>query len=87
MRIALIAAAAHTDRRKWCDFVGDWIMELSFEEMTREECVQLLGEAQILCLLEPHLWPTVAKADAALSALLQSFAASGGSRNQTSLSR
>ncbi len=75
MCIALIAAAAHADRGKWCDFVGDWVTELSFGEMTRVECVQLLEELQTLRLLEPHLWPTVAKADAALSALLQSFAA------------
>jgi hypothetical protein len=75
IRIALIAAAAHSDRRKGCDFVGDWVTELSFEEMTKGDCAELLAEVQTLCVLEPHLWPTVARADAALTAFSQSSVA------------
>lgn len=33
----MVAAAAYAEPERWCDFVGEWITELAFEDMTSEE--------------------------------------------------
>src|SRR5947209_8028066 len=35
-RIALVAAAANNELPAWSKFLGDWLAELAFAEMTRE---------------------------------------------------
>jgi len=74
-RIAMITAAAYSDKSKWCKFVGDWQIELAFEDMTRETAATLMRRLQILCQLEPQLWETCARAEAACSAFVASVAA------------
>jgi hypothetical protein len=75
MRIAMIAAAACSHHSKWCEFVGDWLTELAFENMTREAVVILRQRIHVLCHLEPHLWETCARAEAACTAFVASRAA------------
>jgi hypothetical protein len=75
LRIAMIAAASHQGKADWCKFVGEWLTELSYEDMSREKAIMLYRHVQVLCQLEPNLWETCARAEAALSAYLQSSAA------------
>jgi hypothetical protein len=75
LRIALVAAASHPDKAHWCKFVGDWLIELAYEDMSHEKAVNLYQLVGILSLLEPNLWETCARAEAALAAYVQSSAA------------
>jgi hypothetical protein len=75
MRIALVAAAAFQDSTNWCRFVGEWLTELAFEDMTLEKAETMLAHIHILCQLEPLLWETCGRAEAALSAFGKSIAA------------
>ncbi|MDF0585042.1 hypothetical protein P0R28_36695 [Bradyrhizobium yuanmingense] len=72
MRIALICGASHTDKPQWCKFVGDWLTELSFEDMSRETALNLHEHIRLLCKLEPDLWETCGRAEAALAAYIKS---------------
>lgn len=72
MRIALISAAAHADKPQWCKFIGDWLTELSFEDMSREIAANLHEYILLLCKLEPDLWETCGRAEAALTAYIES---------------
>jgi hypothetical protein len=72
-RIVLVAAAANDDFAKWSTFVGDWLAELAFLEMSREEAIALQSDVRALLHIEPLLWETCGRAEAALSALLESF--------------
>jgi hypothetical protein len=75
LRIALVAAASHADKAHWCKFVGDWLIELAYEDMSHDKAVNLHQIVGILSLLEPNLWERCARAEAALSAYVQSSAA------------
>jgi hypothetical protein len=75
MRIAMVAAAAYSDNSQWCKFVGEWLTELAFEDMPREKAAILHRHINLLCQLEPHLWETCARAEAATKALAASVAA------------
>jgi hypothetical protein len=75
MRIALICAASNAEKPQWCKFVGDWLTEISFEDMPRGKAVNLHEHIQLLCKLEPDLWETCGRAEANLSAFVGSSAA------------
>jgi hypothetical protein len=66
LRIVLIGAAAHTEISDWSKFVGDALTEIAFEDMSRSEVTALYQFLEILRQLEPALWVTTARADAAL---------------------
>lgn len=70
VRVAMIAAAAHTDFDKWAAFVGDWLTELAFEETKAEKASLLRMHIRILCGIEPRLWETSGRADAACEAFV-----------------
>ncbi|TAT84824.1 hypothetical protein [Rhizobium ruizarguesonis] len=70
LRIGIIAANAFADLNQWRQFVGDWVTELAFSEMGSAAAQQLHVFIEILCDLEPALWATLSRADAALTALL-----------------
>jgi hypothetical protein len=63
--ITMTAAAAHADIDKWCIFLGDWLTELSYEEMEPPKATMLWSHIRGLCQMEPRLWATCARADAA----------------------
>ena len=73
IRIALVAASANEDLSSWSDFVGDWLTELAFAEMTCKEAVDFQGDLYALLHMEPVLWETCGRAEAALAAFLGSF--------------
>jgi hypothetical protein len=75
MRIALVAAAAHADISKWSQFLGECFAEFAFEDMSIVQAGALRQNLLVLCQLEPQLWQTMARADAATSAFIQSSAA------------
>lgn len=70
MRIGLIAAAAHPALTDWCEFVGEWITELAFQALKREEVERLHAHVKYLCHVVPELWRTCGKAEAALNAVM-----------------
>jgi hypothetical protein len=71
--VALVACAAAKDAVAWSTFVGDWLTELAFLEMTRNEALALQAEFYRLLHLEPHLWETCGRAEAAIAAFISSF--------------
>jgi hypothetical protein len=75
MRISLIAAAANADITRWCEYVGDCMTEFSFENMKRDEAFVLRQHIVVLRQLEPKLQLTTSRADAAISAFIDSSAA------------
>lgn len=72
LRIGMIAANAFADLNEWRKFVGDWVTELSFSDLDRATASQLHGLVEVLCDLEPALWATLSKADAALTSYIKS---------------
>ena len=72
-RVALVAAAASNDLSAWTDVVGDWLTELALADMSREEAIALQGDLSALLHIEPLLWGTCGRAEAALSAFLKSL--------------
>lgn len=75
LRIGLAAAAAHADVTEWCRFVGEFMTELAFEDMAVEDARGLHHHILVLRQLEPRLWQTTGRADAATSALIHSLGA------------
>jgi hypothetical protein len=75
MRIALIAGAAFRDSANWSRFVGEWLTELAYEDMSRNRALTMQTQIQILCQLEPLLWETCGRAETALSAFIESIPA------------
>jgi hypothetical protein len=69
LRIALVAAAAHSDIDKWCTFLGEWLTELSYEDMDRSGAKVLWSHIRGLCQIERRLWGTCARADAACTSI------------------
>ena len=66
LRVCLIASACHKDLLAWRDFAGDWLTELAFGELERDEAWVLYSG--LLCLLHavPELWVSCGQAEAAL---------------------
>ena len=72
-RVALIAAAANEGFSGWREAVGDWVTELAFAEMSREEAVALQQVLGVLLEIEPRLWSACGRAVAALQAVVRSL--------------
>lgn len=69
LRICLITSAAHKDLMEWRNFAGEWLTELAFEKLKKDEVK--LFHSHLLKLLHtvPELWVSCSRADAALLAL------------------
>ena len=70
MRIGMIAAAAESDLTRWARTVGEWLTEVSLEDMDRYTAMAMRSHVRRLCELEPHLWKNCAKADATFSVVI-----------------
>lgn len=68
LRVCLVASASRKDIKSWCDFVGDWLTELAFEEFHGDEGTALESHLQCLLHAVPDLWRYCGRADAALKA-------------------
>jgi hypothetical protein len=64
--ICLTAAAANADLANWCEFIGDWLSELSFLPLDEKQSAYLLNVVEALCDLVPELWRYCGRAHAAL---------------------
>jgi hypothetical protein len=69
-RIAMVAANAFEDAGAWRKFLGEWVTELAFRDLTREEALRLHESVQVLCDLEPAMWATLSRAEAALGSYI-----------------
>ncbi len=69
MRIGLIACAAAEDLETWCKAVGDWFLEIAYEDIDYHMAAVLRAHLRRLCQIVPQLWRSCAMADAALSAV------------------
>ena len=70
MRIGLIASAAAKDLGEWCDKVGDWFLEISYGNLSKEDGNILRSHLRTMCQIVPELWRSCAPADAAFSAIV-----------------
>ncbi|XID90456.1 hypothetical protein ACF3MZ_18150 [Paenibacillaceae bacterium WGS1546] len=68
MKICLVAAASYDDLNNWTDYVGEWLTEMAFGKLERDEGIRFLSHLQCLCQSVPELWVTCGKAEAALRA-------------------
>ena len=68
MRVCLIAAASRADLNDWREFAGDWLTELAFGKLEKNEGAVLHWCLQHLCHTVPELWVSCGRADAALEA-------------------
>lgn len=68
MEICLYASASYSDTDGWVRFLGNWIEELAFGDLTDSECEVLRSYIEGLTHVVPQLWASCAKADAALAA-------------------
>jgi hypothetical protein len=69
MRVCLVASASRQDIIDWRDFVGQWLTELAFSEMEKNEAEDFCSRLTTLLHSTPELWVSCARADAALKAL------------------
>lgn len=69
LRIGLLAAAANADLADWCKAVGQWLDEISYEKMSRQDAGRLIAILRKLCTKVPELWNHCSKADAAFAAV------------------
>ena len=70
MNICLSSAASRPKLQDWARYVGDWLTELSFLDISDEDAGALASSLRCLMELVPELWKTCARADAALQALI-----------------
>ncbi|MDV6345228.1 hypothetical protein [Nitrosomonas sp. Is37] len=68
MKICLIASASRKDLMQWCEFTGEWLTELAFDELKGDDGKILLSHLNCLLHAVPELWVYCGKADAALKA-------------------
>lgn len=70
IRIAVIAAASRDETQAWNQFVGDWLTEMAFEDISKGEANVLATYIGCMRHFEPLLWRSCAKAMAACNSLL-----------------
>lgn len=70
IRICLIAAAGREGLMDWRDFAGEWLTELAFTDLDREEAITFDSRLQRLLHAVPELWVSCGKADAALKSMV-----------------
>jgi hypothetical protein len=68
--ICLVASASRTVLKDWRDFVGDWLTELAFGNLTDDGGKVLYSSLQYLCNVVPELWVSCGRAGAALKAYI-----------------
>lgn len=73
-RIGMIAAASQEKFPDWCNVVGDWITEIAFGDLTKDEAERLHSHVRCLCQIMPELWATLGSAEAALDSRRASIA-------------
>ena len=70
VKLCLSAAASRSGLTEWTGFVGEWLTELAFGDLKKEEAEMLRTFLDWLCQMAPELWVTCGRADAALRAYI-----------------
>ena len=78
-----MAAAANGGFSEWKKAVGDWVTELAFGKMSREEVVALEQVLGVLLEMEPGLWQACGRAVAAVGAVARSLPDEAGDARQS----
>ncbi|MCY4612917.1 MAG: hypothetical protein OXB94_04770 [Nitrospira sp.] len=73
IEICLVAAASRTDLNAWREFVGDWLTELAFSDLSGNDGEVLYSYVRCMCDLIPELWVSCGRAEAALTAYNESL--------------
>ena len=68
VKLCLSAAASRSDLTEWAGFAGEWLTELAFGDLKKEEGEELHSILNFLFHAVPELWVTCGRADAALEA-------------------
>ena len=68
VKLCVSAAASRSDPTEWTEFVGEWLTELAFGDLEKEEAEVLQTSLDWLSQIVPELWVTCGRADAALEA-------------------
>ncbi|AZO69021.1 MULTISPECIES: hypothetical protein [unclassified Mesorhizobium] len=68
-RIGMVAAAAFPNFDEWSKFSGEWMTELAFGDLSAEDASTLFSHLHVLLRIEPKLWETCARGEAALSSI------------------
>ena len=68
LQICLIGSASRSNLSEWRDFAGEWLTELAFDKLDRDEGHILYSCLQSLLHAVPELWTSCGKAEAALKA-------------------
>ncbi|RQG99863.1 hypothetical protein [Paraburkholderia dinghuensis] len=69
-RVGALACAAHADLNDWTGRVGDFMTELSLQNLTLEDATILHSHLSTMCHLVPELWHTCGQAQAALGLVI-----------------
>jgi hypothetical protein len=72
VRICVAAGACNADLKDWRDYVGSWLTELAFSDLTKEEGEILYRQLKVLRNAVPEMWLSSGRADAAPKALSMS---------------
>jgi len=70
LKIALIASGSHTNSELWLKSIGEWLTEISFLDLKKDEAELLYENLQELCRLRPELWYHCGRAIAALQSII-----------------
>lgn len=66
IKISLVTCSANREELQWSVAVGEWLAELAFMDITKEEADILYSNIEVLCRLKPGLWQHCGRACAAL---------------------
>ncbi len=71
IRIGGVAAASRRETKEWRDYIGDFLTELSFGNLNRNDGEVLDTYLHCFCRAVPELWVNVGRARAAVKAFME----------------
>lgn len=71
MLLCLASSSSRSELIDWCDFVGQWITELAFFEITDKDARLLHMNLRLLLHSVPELWLYCSEAEAAIRAFME----------------
>jgi hypothetical protein len=77
-QIAMVGAAAIQDTPGWSGVVGDWLTEIAFIDMSRQEALAFQDDLLTILSVAPILWDTCGRAEAAIASFMASFPNAAG---------
>jgi hypothetical protein len=69
-RVGVLACAAREELSEWTESVGQFLTEISLQDLSVEEADGLLSHLSTMCHIEPDLWGTCGRAHAALEMIV-----------------